>query len=96
MLGKTFDTAKRYTAQADRIEFIQDAIQSEHVAYIVSAIGTVVKARGFMKVAEQTGLPCQTLHESLNDAGNPTLDTSTKVLDTIGLQLDVKPKVLAI
>ncbi len=91
---KPFDAAKHFPTDEARIELIRDAIQSGHVGYIASAIGTVVKARGMTKVAEEAGLNRQTLHKAFSEAGNPTLETLTKVLDTIGLQLDVKPKVL--
>jgi len=89
---KPFDAAKYLTDEADQLELIRDAIASGHAGYIAAAIGTIARARGIAAVAEDAGLNRQTLHRALSDKGNPTLDTLVRVLDTLGLRLDVMPK----
>lgn len=91
---KPFDAAKYLTAEEDQLELIRDAIESGHAGYIAAAIGTVARARGIAAVAEDAGLNRQTLHRALSDKGNPTLDTLVRVLDTLGLRLDIKAKPL--
>lgn len=91
---KPFDAAKYIKTDEDQIELIRDAIESGRPGYIAAAIGVVAKARGMAAVAEEAGMNRQTLHRALSDNGNPTLETLVRVLGTLGLQLDVKPKVL--
>lgn len=91
---KPFDAAKYLTDEADQLEMLRDAIASGHAGYIAAAIGTIARARGIAAVAEDAGLNRQTLHRALSDKGNPTLDTLVRVLDTLGLRLDVAPKTM--
>lgn len=91
---KPFDAAKHFPSDAAQIELIRDAIKEGHVGYIAAALGTIAKARGMTKVADEAGLSRQSLHKALSEAGNPTLDTIMKVLDALGLQLDVKEREL--
>lgn len=89
-----FDPAEFFTTDDSQIELIRDAIQTGHAGYIAAAIGAVAKVRGIAAVAEEAGMNRQTLHRALSEAGNPTLDTLVRVLDTLGLKLDVQPKTL--
>lgn len=93
---KPFDGAKYFTAEADQIDLINDAIATGEAGYIAAAIGTVARARGIRSVAEEAGLGRQALYAALSEQGNPTLDTLVKVTGVLGLTLQVatgkKPK----
>jgi len=52
----------------------------------------VAEARGFKHFAEETNLNRETLYKTLSEDGNPTLDSLTKMLDVLGLDISVKPK----
>jgi probable addiction module antidote protein len=89
---KPFDPAKHFATDDDQLELIADALDSGHAGYIAAALGTVAKARGMTKVATDAGLNRQALYAALNEGGNPTLDTVVKVLDVLGLKLQVRAK----
>ncbi|MCB0408063.1 MAG: putative addiction module antidote protein [Bdellovibrionales bacterium] len=59
---------------------------------ILVALRHVAEARGFKNFAEETQLNRETLYKTLSENGNPTLESLSKMLDVLGLDLSVKPK----
>ena len=56
------------------------------------ALKNVVEAKGTKQsVANESNISRQHLHKLLSGNGNPTLDTLTSVLQTVGLSIDFKP-----
>lgn len=84
---KPFDAAKHFPDDEAQLELINDALETGHAGYIAAALGTIAKARGMGAIATEAGLNRQALHQSLKDSGNPTLDTVTKVMKVLGLEL---------
>lgn len=87
---KPFDAAKYLTAEADQLDLISDALASGNAGYIAAAIGTVARARGMSKLAEETGYSRSTLYQALGPDGNPTLETIMKVLAALGIALNAR------
>lgn len=69
---------------------VADALDSEDIAYLIHAIGIVVRARGMSEVAKATGLSRQALYAAFGPKGNPTISTVMKVLNCLGLSLALK------
>ena len=90
-LDPPFDPAVYLTDTDSQAELINDALASGDPGYIANALGVVARARGMGGVAHATGINRQTLYRSLSLSGNPTIDTVSKVLNTLGFQLGVKP-----
>ncbi len=59
---------------------------------ILIALRHVAEARGFKNFAEETKLNRETLYKTLSEDGNPTLESLTKMLAVLGLDIAVKPK----
>ena len=59
---------------------------------ILVALRHVAEARGFKKFAEETNLNRETLYKTLSEDGNPTLESLSKMLDVLGLDISVSPK----
>lgn len=59
---------------------------------ILIALRHVAEARGFKKFAEETKLNRESLYKTLSEEGNPTLESLSKMLDVLGLDISVKPK----
>ena len=59
---------------------------------ILVALRHVAEARGFKNFAEETKLNRETLYKTLSEDGNPTLESLSKMLDVLGLDIAVKSK----
>jgi probable addiction module antidote protein len=57
---------------------------------IARALGDVARLKGITEISRSVGAGPQALYPALSDDGNPTLQTVTGVLDSLGLRLSVK------
>ena len=87
-----WDTAEFLENQADIEAYLQVAFESGDAKQITKALGNAAKAQGMIDIASKTGLTREHLYTSLSESGNPTLQTLTKVIDTLGYQLAIVPK----
>jgi probable addiction module antidote protein len=51
----------------------------------------VARARGMMKVSRDSGITREGLYKALGVDGNPSFATVLKVVNALGMQLDIKP-----
>ncbi len=70
--------------------FMDDAFETEDVAYIAHALGVVARAKGMAQVAQDTGLSREQLYRSFSEDGNPTLKSVLAVTKALGIRLGVK------
>jgi len=67
--------------------FLDAALATGDATHIARCLGTLAKAHGMTELARKTGLNRATLYASLQDGGNPTLDTVMKVMAALGISL---------
>lgn len=72
--------------------YLDAAFESGDPADITRAIGTVAKARGMTRIAEDTGLSRESLYRALSGEGNPGFGTVLTVMKALGLRLSVEPQ----
>lgn len=84
---KRFDASKHFETPEAQARLIDDALSTGNTAYIAKAIGVVARARGMTALAEETGLSRQALYSALSENGNPSLDTTMKVIRALGIDL---------
>ena len=72
--------------------YLQVAFETGDPKQITKALGNAARARGMMEVANRTGLAREHLYTGFSENGNPTLQTLTTLMDTLGYQLAVVPK----
>ena len=72
-------------------EYLNTVLEEGNDSDIIVAIGTVAKAIGMTKIAEETGLSRPSLYKALSDGAKPQFATIMKVLKAIGGQLHVNP-----
>ncbi len=82
-----FDGAKYITEPEHVIELLNDALESGEAGYIAAALGVIARSEGMTRIAEKSGVKRQALYTALSEDGNPTLETFTKVLSSLGLKL---------
>ena len=87
-----FDAAEYVETANDVFIFLEEAMKTNHPAYIAQAIGVVARSRGMEKLSEQTGVSRQQLYKAFSEKGNPTLKTLTVVFDALGFELSLKKK----
>lgn len=84
--------AEAYTSDSQGIAiFINEALQSNDANHIANALGIAARGRGIKEVALLSNLSEYQLEQSLNQEGNPTLDTLIKTLKALNLKIAVEP-----
>ncbi len=74
------------------IEYVKAALEENDPEFFVRAVGNVARATGMTLIAEKTKLARQSLYKSLSGERDPRIGTVMKVLDALGMQLSVTPK----
>lgn len=85
-----FDPAEHLETEEDIVHYLEAAMDGNDPAHIASALGDVARSKGMSEIARNAGVGRQALYNALSDAGNPTLQTFTAVLNALGLQLCVQ------
>jgi len=87
-----FDAADYLDSSEAIADYLSEAFESGDDKLIARALGTVARAKGMTEVASDTGLSRESLYRSLSEQGRPELATAMKVLDSLDMQLFVRPK----
>jgi probable addiction module antidote protein len=66
-----------------------NAVLEDYPQGFLKALRNVAQARQMAKVAQDAGIPRESLYRALSEGGNPTLDTLTAVLTALGLKLSI-------
>ena len=85
-----FDPADFLDTEESQIELLADAVETGDSKYIANALGTIARARGMTRVAQEAGLTRQALYRSLSKTGDPRLTTLLGVAKSLGLKLTFK------
>jgi probable addiction module antidote protein len=89
--SKSFDAAKYLDSDEAIAAYITEALLTDDLNTITHAIGVAAKARGMMRIAEETGLSRESLYKALSGDGNPQFETIFRVLTALGLRLRAEP-----
>jgi probable addiction module antidote protein len=87
---KVFDPAKYLKSEEDIIAYLDAAMEGNDPAHIARALGDVARSEGMTEIARRTGLGRQALYTALSEQGNPTLETVTSIISSLGLRLSVQ------
>jgi probable addiction module antidote protein len=83
-----WDAAEFLDSDEAVAEYLTLSLESNDIAEIAHALGTIAKARGgIAKLARQTGITCEALHRALSENGNPEFATVLKVMHALGVKL---------
>lgn len=72
-------------------EYLNTVLAEGNDSDIIIAIGSVAKAIGMTKIADETGLSRPSLYKALSEGAKPQFATIMKVLKAVGGQLHVNP-----
>lgn len=87
---KVFDPAKYLKSEEEIIAYLDAAMSDNDPAHIARALGDVARSEGMTEISRRTGLGRQALYTALSEQGNPTLETVTSIIASLGLRLSVQ------
>lgn len=71
--------------------YLAAALEEGNSALLAAALGNIAKAKGMTQLARETGISRDRLYKALSPTGNPSFDTVRRVIDALGLKLEVAP-----
>jgi len=86
-----FDPATYLDSEEVIAEYLNLALASGDTDLLLTAIGDVAKARGIAKIAYDTGLGRASLYKALSAGAKPRFDTVIKVLQALGVKMQMHP-----
>lgn len=87
---KVLDPAKYLKSEEEIIAYLDEAMADNDPAHIARALGDVARSEGMTGISRRTGLGRQALYTALSEQGNPTLETVTSIIASLGLRLSVQ------
>lgn len=88
---REFDATEYLGDEQAIAEYIRIVMEENDAGALAQALGTVARARGMTDIAKASGLTREALYKALRADAQPRLETITKVLHALGLQLTAKP-----
>lgn len=84
-----YDTADYLKSPKDMAAYLEACMEEggDDPTFIADALGTVARAYGMVKLAQETGLTREGLYKALSAEGNPSLGTVLKVMKVLGVKL---------
>ena len=76
----------------ESVRTLNAALASGDATRIMNVLGTIARDRGMSQIARETGLARESLYRSLDAGGNPEFLTVMKVLSSLGVRLEAKPR----
>jgi probable addiction module antidote protein len=89
---RPYDSAEYLDTSAAIAEYLSEALEDRDPTFIAKAIGTAARARGMSAIAREAGVSRENLYRALSGETKPEFDTIRRVLDALGVRLEVKPK----
>lgn len=87
---KPWDPSERLTTPETIAAYLEAAFEDGDPALIKAALGDVARARGMSQLAKESGLSREALYKAFGESGNPTLETLSAVMTSLGLKLSVR------
>ncbi len=86
---KPFNPVYYLNTDREIAEFLAEAYEDEDPAVFITALGHVVRHKGYAHMAEVTGLNRERLYKTFNGKRQPKWDTVHRLLHALGVDLTV-------
>jgi probable addiction module antidote protein len=73
-----------------QLAYLNAALAEGDAQAMVTALGTVARARGMSRVAKRCGLGRESLYKALSDSGNPAFTTIVGVASALGYTFEMR------
>ena len=87
-----FDAAEYLTSEEDIELYLEETLKENDPKAFLQALNTVARAKGMAQLSRETGIPRESLYQSLSEKGNPGFYTLWKVAEALGLTLTMRKK----
>jgi len=85
-----FDAAECPVDDETQLAYVNAALAEGDAQAMVTALGTVARARGMSRVAKRCGLGRESLYKALRDSGNPAFTTIVGVASALGYTFEMR------
>lgn len=86
-----WDASDHLETKEDIIAYLEAALEEGDPGLVTAALGDIARSKGMTQIARETGLGRESLYKALSTEGNPEFATVLKVLQALGLRLQVVP-----
>lgn len=91
-----FDAADYLETPEDIAAYLEAAAEAAAVdgdpAPLVTALGTVARARNMSQLARDVGMTREGLYKAFSPGGNPSFGTVAKVAHALGVEVALRPR----
>lgn len=91
-MHKRLDIAEYLDNEEIVAEYLNLVSESDDPALFLRAIGHIARSKGMSQIAEKTGLGRESLYKALDEKAHPRFETIFKVLNAMGIQMTLVPK----
>lgn len=84
-----WDAANHLESKEDIAAYLEAALEDGDPTLITAALGDITRSKGMAQISRDTGLGRESLYKALSSKGNPEFATILKVLQALGLRLQV-------
>ena len=92
-MHKRLDIAEYLDNEEIVAEYLNMVSESDDPMLFLRAIGHIARSKGMSQIAEKTGLGRESLYKALDEKAHPRFETIFKVLNAMGIQMTLVPKV---
>lgn len=86
---RTWDPAEYLEMPEDVAAYLDVALEEGDPVMLQVVLGDVARSRGMAAIAREAGVGRESLYKSLSEDGNPSWQTVMKVINALGLRLEV-------
>ena len=88
---RRWDPAAYLETEAERIAYLEAALEDGDPAVVAAALGDIARAAGMTTVARDAGLGRESLYKALTPGAKPRYDQILKLLRALGVKLSASP-----
>ena len=85
-----WDAADHLKTEEDMTAYLNAALEEGDPVLVLAVLGDIARAKGMAQIARTAGLGRESLYKALSPTGNPEFATILKVVDALGLRLQVQ------
>ena len=78
--------------EEDVRQYLQSAIEENNPEFLITAIGDVIRSKGFTKISKKMNVSREGLYKSFSGNSRPYYDTVFNALNVLGLKLSLTLK----
>lgn len=86
----TFDMADTLKSKEDILVYLNQVIEENDPSELAHALGVIARSKGMSEIAQNTGITREALYKALKPNTSPRFDTINRVLNALGLKLQVQ------